>query len=120
MSQVVVEHKHNKEDGVFVLVVADEVWEEIERWEPDEDHDYDASGETEPQGKMVKENVLAGYTNHEDFVFHASDEMWVGRPMEDIAKDQREVVAKALKKRNRKKKETEQEIVSMPGEGEEL
>jgi hypothetical protein len=111
MGKVVVEHYQSREEGLFRLVVADEVWHDVQTVQAREEHG-DPVVETKPH--------FAGHANHEDFVFAAHDERWKGKKPTDIAKMQRELVAEALERRAAEQGAEEKRHRVMPGVGEEL
>lgn len=98
MRHVVLEHHHDKHEGVYRLVVAREEMAEVVAVDEDGNPKTrvvdEETGATEP----VLEQVPV-HSNVEDFVFAADDERWQGKTKEQVAKAQRKLVRAALEER---------------------
>lgn len=107
MSVVVVQHSHEPENGVYRLVVAQEVWETRVVLEGPED-DQEA----------VERDTLVGHAHHEDFVFSADADEYRDKTAKQIAGMQRKAVRDALDAREAA--QPTPDYIALPGEGEEL
>lgn len=122
MSHVVIDHHHDKDGGVYKIVVGVPVYDE--RTHPAMDADGNVLAD-EPR----TEQVLVGYEDVRDFVFSEDDERWFvdgeerthrhGR--DRIAQLQREIVAEALAPSEEPDEPTPAPTVTtLPGVGEAL
>lgn len=114
---VVLAHHYDKDQGIYRLIIATPVTGEVPM--------TDSEGKTllDNDDNPLTELKVIDHVGVEDFVFAADDERWQGLAKNEVAKQQRVLVRKALAERERVAAELakrQSTATPMPGSGEAL